>query len=303
MTHLPMMHPALRRLFFVTAAAVICAQSLLADGRNWMKEIPDDAPLSSLAIPGTHDTGALYEDFPGTSTCQNLTLEKQLDAGVRFLDIRCRRVGDSFAIHHGMVFQRMSFDDVLEIVSKFLDENPSETVVMSINEEYAAKDPARSFEETFEEYLKRDPARWYLDEELPTLGAVRGRIVLFRRFAAERTKGIDASRWPDNSTFTEGLIQVQDEFDVKSNDEKWRAVSAMFDEMKQGDRGVLRLNYVSGRQEGMFGIPNIPKVSNDLNARLVDWLERNRQPLSGIVVMDFVTPRMCELVIAQNAQR
>lgn len=114
-----------------------------------MASIDGEKFLHELSIPGTHDTGALIETVPRTAKCQNLTIEEQLQAGVRFLDIRCRHIGDAFVIHHGPVYQELNFTDVLQSVANFLQANPSETVIMSVKEEYTPEGNTRSFAETF----------------------------------------------------------------------------------------------------------------------------------------------------------
>lgn len=87
---------------------------VLPEGTNWMSFIQGERKLSALSIPGTHDAGARYEPVSGTAKTQNLTIAEQLNAGVRFLDVRCRFVDDNFAIHHGPVYQHLNFDDVLQ---------------------------------------------------------------------------------------------------------------------------------------------------------------------------------------------
>src|SRR5262245_27175119 len=57
-------------------------------GKTWMKKLADSKKLSELTIPGTHDTCALHGgDIP---KCQAWSLKDQLEAGIRFIDIRCR---------------------------------------------------------------------------------------------------------------------------------------------------------------------------------------------------------------------
>jgi hypothetical protein len=43
------------------------AQSLDTDLDHWMAFAPDAARLGELTIPGSHDSGALFEPFPGTA--------------------------------------------------------------------------------------------------------------------------------------------------------------------------------------------------------------------------------------------
>ena len=43
---------------------VLLALSLSLQAENWMKRLPDDAYVSTLSIPGTHDSGT-GNGFPG----------------------------------------------------------------------------------------------------------------------------------------------------------------------------------------------------------------------------------------------
>lgn len=274
-----------------------------AAGNDWMSFRNGASRLSELSIPGTHDSGALHEPAPGTSKCQDLSIAEQLDVGVRFLDVRCRHVNDAFAIHHGRVYQRQNFADVLSVVTQFLAANPGETVIMSVKEEYDPVGNTRTFEETFDDYVARDPRRWRLDAEIPTLDRARGRIVLLRRFGVKNgPKGVDASDWPDNATFERGRLRVQDAYRVASTDEKWRAIVSMFDETEARPPDALHLNFCSGF-ETVAGIPNITKVASDINPRLVAHLKANPGRRRGVVVMDFVDAAKCNLVIGGGTER
>jgi 1-phosphatidylinositol phosphodiesterase len=55
---------------------------------SWMAQIPDDTLLSNITVPGTHDSCAM-SNIPFVRT-QYLSIAKQMEAGLRFLDLRCR---------------------------------------------------------------------------------------------------------------------------------------------------------------------------------------------------------------------
>jgi hypothetical protein len=72
------------------------ASSAEVSGSNWMSYMPD-IEISRLSIPGTHDSGAReFSDITPDSAVitQTLTIREQLDAGVRYLDIRCRHIAN-----------------------------------------------------------------------------------------------------------------------------------------------------------------------------------------------------------------
>jgi 1-phosphatidylinositol phosphodiesterase len=275
-----------------------------AAGNNRMSSLDGSLTISQFSIPGTHDAGARFETFGGTAKCQNLTIADQLNAGVRFLDIRCRHINNAFKIHHGSVYQNLGFDDVLNAIFGFLNGNPGETVIMSVKEEYAPSGNSRSFEATFDSYVAQNPAKWHLGSSLPTLAAIRGRILLFRRFAASGTpKGIDASHWPDNTTFSTGeTLRVQDCYKVSNNDTKWSQILAILNEARHGGPSPLCVNFASGVQS-VFGVPDILDVSNNINPRLTSYFTANTSGCFGVILMDFADAAKCTLIYDTNAPR
>ena len=147
---------------------------------DWMAFIPDVTPLRSISTPGTHDSGALHGG-PGPKT-QSWTIKDQLEAGIRFLDIRVRRTKDSFAIHHGTVFQKQMFGDVMDTVSEFLRTNRREAIVMRIRaEEHTPEEGSQDFATIWDRY-KEQYDRLFAKTTDPnvTLGSVRGKVFVVR---------------------------------------------------------------------------------------------------------------------------
>ena len=268
----------------------------------WMAEQDDLISLAALSIPGTHDTGARFEPAPGLAKTQELTIQQQLDAGVRYLDIRCRHFEDEFLIYHGAIDQNQSYDEVLATLAAFLDAHPTETIIASVKEESMPQGNTRTFPQTFDDYLGKNPDLWYLGDRIPTLGEVRGKIVLLRRFDTPRAMlGLDASPWLDNTTFSvsnASALRIQDASMVTDNNAKWAAITALADEARSGPESTLFLDYTSGYQT-MNALPNIPIVSDDINARLDAYLATASGRL-GVLVMDFITPERAAAVVRLN---
>jgi len=286
--------------------AVLAACEGSDDGTAWMSRIDDARGLAELSIPGTHNTGAGYELYPGTSKCQNLTIADQLAAGVRYLDVRCRHFQDTFLIFHGSIDQNQTFDEVLATMYAFLDAHPAEALIVSIMEESRPFEVTRSFDATFAAYVARDPDRWYLASTLPRLGDVRGKLVLLRRFPTTMAPlGIDASPWPENtaafSITNDASLRIQDAFIVSDNAIKWAAITSLLAEARTGNASTLYLDHTSGYQE-ISGLNSIPTVSDDINARLDGFLADpvNRHAHLGVVSMDFVTPARAQAIVSTN---
>lgn len=268
-----------------------------------MKSIDGSWPIQKLSIPGSHDAGALLEPISGTAKCQSLKIAEQLAAGVRFLDVRCRHVGNTFVIHHGPIDQKLTFESVLGMVTTFLKANPGECVILSVKEEYDPEKNTRSFEQTFDTYVAKDPERWWLKPELPTLDQVRGKIVLFRRFSStSQSKGINASKWPDNTTFSAPPLRVQDRYQSANATTKWTAFESLLKEAVAAGNDTLFVNFSSGTGS-TFGIPNIPTISTPMNQRITTYFMTQPKGRHGILVMDFVDEGRCRLIYETNLRK
>src|SRR5262245_61043075 len=104
---------------------------------SWMSQLHDDnLSLSQLSIPGTHDTMTyLLGGLLPTVRNQTMPLTEQLNAGIRFIDIR---VGPGFSgdlgLYHADVNLVGSFNkDVVATCENFLTAHPNETIVMAIH--------------------------------------------------------------------------------------------------------------------------------------------------------------------------
>ncbi|WP_175724134.1 phosphatidylinositol-specific phospholipase C [Burkholderia ambifaria] len=262
---------------------------------DWMSALDDARPLPTLTLPGSHDTCAYTVDDPLVRT-QRAPLAAQLAHGVRLLDIRCRHRCDTFDIHHGGIALGMSFDDVLADCTRFLDAHPRECIVMSVKDEWPAHACTRGFEATFDAHCARHPRlRWHAGGALPALGAVRGAVVLLRRFRSRRPLGIDLTGWPDNATFTidhpDSAFVIQDEYRVPvagSIHYKWRVIDALLTGMPSPESGRWAINFCSGT--GMGANPAVVARGNGrvqgIQARLAERLRELRGPC-GAVLLDF----------------
>ncbi|TDQ08189.1 phosphatidylinositol-specific phospholipase C [Pedobacter metabolipauper] len=271
---------------------------------NWMGSLPNTVSIAQLSIPGTHDSGARNEPISGTAKCQNLTIAEQLNAGVRYLDIRCRHLDNSFTIHHGAIYQNLNFNDVLNACIGFLNSNPTETIIMSVKEEHTASGNTRTFEQTFDAYVQQNPSKWDLGNGIPALGDVRGKIKLLRRFGASSPKGIEATNWADNTTFeintTAANLKIQDFYNVNDVNTKWTRIETLLNDAHNDTSNRLYLNYGSGYKAGIFGIPNINTVANSVNPKITTFFTNNTHGKYGIIPLDFIDANRSQLIVNTN---
>lgn len=184
---------------------------------DWMSDLPDELPVTSLTLPGTHNTCALY-GWP-IGTCHTRPLSRQLSDGIRFLDLRLSQSKGTLALYHGIQSQYITFKEVLETLYEFLKSHSKETIVVSIKQE----DFTKGFSDAVLGEILRNKDLWWLEKDLPsTLLLARGKLILFSRFGHDKNHGIHLPIWPNNSrdvweTEIQGAqVAVQDWYQIGS---------------------------------------------------------------------------------------
>lgn len=221
-------HPAgdYTAVYLPTGTLLAVLESLNA--QKWMQAFQNTTPLSALSIPGTHNSPTCHKALPSVR-CQAVSPIEQLRNGVRFFDIRVQPLkpddpkDSSLALVHGVFPVSLTgpkkFHPLIEEVLAFLREHPSETVVLSLKREGPGSATDAQLSSILHDHYAND-ATWYTEPRIPTLGEVRGKIVLMRRFAlADRLKtehdgrgwALNAENWAYNTpNDTHGDVQVQD---------------------------------------------------------------------------------------------
>lgn len=270
-------------------------------GNSWMSRLPGTAWVSDLSIPGTHNSGALYEPIAGTAACQSMTISDQLESGVRFFDIRCRHEDDRFTIYHGPVFQKQSYDDVENVMRDFLKKHDKEVLLVTLKQENSPRKISKPFDETVRQYIKNAGGLYFTEGHLPQLKEVRGKIVLLRRFPTKPALGIDATNWGHSGSYQARQLFIQDRFELPSASAKWSLVKDALHQVKKiDDERILHLNFTSGYVKNVLGLPNIKVISDAINPQLLETLWQSNQQRLGCVVVDFMTPELSEAIYRQN---
>ncbi|KAA6449283.1 phosphatidylinositol phosphodiesterase [Bacillus cereus] len=210
---------------------------------TWMSKLDDTKKLSEISIPGTHGSMAIQgTDF---AINQTMSLSQQLHSGIRYVDMRVKRVKDSFAMHHGIIYQSAMFENVLKDTIQFLSDHPKETILMRLKEDTDPQSGSQSFEQIFKKY-KESNASYFWDpnsvtsseKNNPQLGDVRGKIVLLQNFTASQEYGINYDS-----------LYTQDKFEVGTGPngmyDKWNAVKNHLLQANNNN-GKIYLNHFSG---------------------------------------------------------
>ena len=213
--------------------------SSYVDGPCWMKYVDGNKYLDELSIPGTHDSSTCSVDNdtePQTSLakCQQDYIPTQLLEGIRYFDIRLGKNNENGdpGIDHGMCYLLkkdggfMHLSDVIGYFKTFLNENPSEALIMLVSR---GNDEAtnESVTTAFAEVMHDNPDLFYTSSRIPTLNEVRGKIVLLRRFVlagdsvSDYTWGLDLTQRDDKIKAHSGksmcLVKYEQGFEAAGN--------------------------------------------------------------------------------------
>lgn len=132
-----------------------CTYHSTADTANWMGQLvgqtvagnSDDSKftLRDLVLPGSHDSASgtigPCKPFSAAGRTQNLTVGQQLEAGVRYLDVRVAastKGGDLLSIWHGCL-EGGKFEDVLQEVTDFVQNHDKEVIILELVPEFGKK--------------------------------------------------------------------------------------------------------------------------------------------------------------------
>eukprot|EP00397_Hematodinium_sp_SG-2012_P009716 GEMP01009807.1.p1 GENE.GEMP01009807.1~~GEMP01009807.1.p1 ORF type:complete len:683 (+),score=83.56 GEMP01009807.1:129-2177(+) len=244
-----------------------------SERKEWMKPFNNDTKLYDLSIPGTHQTMAVFGGDAWTT--QSMSLKLQLERGIRALDIRSRHISDSFAIHHGSVYQEARFGtNVVEVCRDFLLRNPSETIIMKVKEEYIPRSITRSFDDTLEWYTdtvySNDFYHGSLNPQL-SLGEVRGKIVLFKESNKDQIVEQNSQVITSISGLYDKWTQVKTHLDKSKNEQLNEKLYVHYIGRHEGDSGVFAYFVASGHSSPQTGAPR-------LSTGIPSWWNTDKYP-------------------------
>jgi|TARA_B110000037_G_C17064908_1_gene483390 1-phosphatidylinositol phosphodiesterase len=294
---------------------------------TWMSYLDGALTLDKFSIPGTHDSGT-KKTGKGIAHTQNFDIDTQLEDGIRFLDIRLDGVTEfdsKLVVKHGCILCSLSFGDVLDSCKSFLKKNSEETIIMLVDSchcEVSIVCSDADIANRFDDYLNKPEYKnlFYLGTEIPKLDAVRGRVVLFRRF---KTNGSDnmglnlsGDAWKDDQTFSletpqGNVFQIEDQYSEHNTPKKLKAVEANLNKaISNPNDGKMFITYnsISGKltrtpYQYAWGGPGIAPV---MNPSLKTYLHgKSGSQRFGTIMLDFYNNRgsnngIVEAIIRSN---
>ena len=311
------------------------AETAYSYANEWMAGIPDEALLSSINIPATHDTGTagVVEDLvPSVSitSCQNLYYDEQLNMGARSFDIRANATKDDASaadvkiVHGGELWQcqekngnDLTLQSILNTSLGFLEKHKSETVILTVKPDAGS---TIGLEHAVAEFIEKNKDKVYSGGDIPSMKEARGKIIFLRRFnltknydsSVERAMGFNLTNWDDikykdykyaYKLYDDGKnhVYIQDAYNTYGS-EKWPYI---LETMKQTtgqdtshpiEYNSWVFNYTSCSQGAPLGL------TQEINPRLFkdeDNCIDNR--FLGTVMLNFIDEPMSRLIYETNS--
>lgn len=284
---------------------------------EWMGRLGDQIKLRQLVLPASHDAGmselhhmSVFTPEAAVKT-QDANIYQQLLYGSRYFDIRVDYDHERLVTYHrtGKFGGNGQFlKDVFDQARNFLRHYPSETFIMKISHiRYDSKDTAdkiKSFLEGYKDFLYCSAGSKRLHEL--TLGELRGKMLVvcqWTDFVPDIGKGLfsytDADDGPsqaaDNALNIYDHYANTDDYNTMKNDQtkKWQ---------NNTDDPAGKLFLLSWTLTQ--GTGSIEQGAAEANAHLEGVLDekiiRAGWLAPFLVYMDFVSARLCSIVIRYN---
>ena len=311
------------------------AETAYSYANEWMAGIPDEALLSSINIPATHDTGTagVVEDLvPSVSitSCQNLYYDEQLNMGARSFDIRANATKDDASaadvkiVHGGELWQcqekngnDLTLQSILNTSLGFLEKHKSETVILTVKPDAGS---TIGLEHAVAEFIEKNKDKVYSGGDIPSMKEARGKIIFLRRFnltknydsSVERAMGFNLTNW-DNIKYKDykyayklyddgkNHVYIQDAYNTYGS-EKWAYILGTMKQTTGQDTShpieynSWVINYTSCARGTPLGL------TREINPRLFkdeDNCIDNR--FLGTVMLNFIDEPMSRLIYETNS--
>lgn len=302
-------------------AFAVSAEGAAINGANWMSTIKGSVPVTAINMPGTHDSMTQYVPASIIARTQTMSVSEQLYSGVRYFDMRTKtKNGELIGVHgvteckesYGLFSKTLILKDVVEICKSFLSENSGETILFLLRSE--GEDGTALFSKFYDDCIAPSPESWFIENRIPTLSEVRGKIVLLRSAKADRERfdntnsGINFERYPhigstdgddfrtcaisDISGYPYAYMHIQDSYKLEG-DKKIKTIKNFLEsDLDMYDFNICCTNAIGGKPAQMN--------AQGINAFLMSY-DFTAGKTYGIIAMDFATAELCKKVYMTNS--
>ncbi len=288
---------------------------------RWMSTIDGQRPISLINIPGTHNSTTRYIPFRYLCRCQDKSITRQLELGVRYLDLRVELYKGGLKLVHSIIdcrpgplsFKKLRLEDIMEECACFVRENASETVIMNFQTDDGKKLTETS-DALYEKYILPYQGLWFTENRIPYLDECRGKLILARRSHPPGKVVLDDKNSGINFFKSQGELKnqrlirslesgeilfeayIQDDYFVPPKKKWYDFVLPCLNNQRASDTSIL-INHLSANN----GL-NSPKITaRYVNKRFLLYQLKKGESY-GIICADYITKQISRKIISSNAQ-
>lgn len=260
---------------------------------KWMKDIDDRVPLDLVIIPGTHDSATycikILKEYAVT---QSLTISQQLEVGIRYFDIRLCYSNDNpnaLFICHGILSCKLTFDEVMQNIIKFIDANPNEGIILKVQNE--RKSHSKNIDRLLSNILFKYNKYILQTNTIPLIGQLRGKFLLM-------LSDITVTNYVYIEWLNIDLFAKQTDFVYKSKNEKKKKILSMDALIAQNTyQGMNPLSFYVNEfsANGLPGgnlLGTIKSIAKEMN-QIVTEIEGR----VGIVIFDYPSQELIDYLL------
>lgn len=225
-------------------------------------------------------------------------------------------VDNELMVFHGAMSTHHSFTEVLTDLFDFLHKTPEEVVLMRLKEEMGTPryegNPNITFQQAFAHYITKNPTTkhgahkhiWIPEVmvelyQAPTLGELRGKIMILQDFGADTAIAEFGIHW--GST----LLEIEDAYNIPEKEGVAKKETAVQDSLIRAMKGMegegdgkLYLTYLSG--SGGIESMNLAAGEGGINDQTDLDSQKSEKGSLGIVVMDVPGAQLVEKILKRN---
>ena len=282
-----------------------------------MSIIPDNKKIVLMNIPGSHDSTAYNIFCLGScfAKTQDLDITSQLNIGVRMFDFRVTKMNwclkeknwiNSVICCHGICdcyhYEdnkkiNLTYEHVLKEIRDFLNENPSETVIIKTESGRGNK------------YLNIQHASEIFDSILGdisveyntglTLGELRGKIVsIFHNYIEGGTDIINIHNKYNNGKNNFNEFKVDGNLKVTEIKDLLEEYNYTFDEAEKNIK--LPLNYETSCTGEYYKIVPLPRYEANIVNKFLKEYDFKKGNYYGWIAIDFIDKLITRKIIETN---
>jgi len=283
------------------------------DKSDWMWNLSDDALVSSLSIPGTHDSASYHCKAPLSTMAvtQKWNIDRQLRGGVRYFDLRVGLHKGELVFFHGswQVAEETNLETTCNEFVQFLTQHPTEIIFAQIRLEHGGNEP--EFGKLIYKIINQAPGYWDCDNGIngKKVRDYRKKIKLLCRFnpppGAQPGPGVCVNGWPDKAKpgfFAGDEYILQDQY-MATRGDKCRFVRECLQLAKDNPKKFC-LNFVSGiypRTPAEFhATEGLEKAAEYGNKRALKYLVEEHTGSTGVMLFDYIHEDIVQAVIDKN---